>query len=132
MIYYAQSLHFIEVSIRSAKRSFDLIKVMSMVNQDSMWHERLTYTPKIQPKVIKTANDALISDLPTHTLKWIKSRRHKFSGQKVVLNQQMERQLREIFNGIDINRSGVINLYELKDAVAYVQRKMREKGRRVS
>jgi late competence protein required for DNA uptake (superfamily II DNA/RNA helicase) len=36
--------------------------------------DRLHRTPKILPKRIKSNNDAIVSDLPNDTLKWMKKR----------------------------------------------------------
>lgn len=84
---------------------------------------RLYHTPKSVPKQKADENQALISDLPTHTLKWIKKRRSIDTEKKVVLSPQAERQLREMFNSLDVNHSGTISLVELTEAVIYVQEK---------
>ena len=75
----------------------------------------------------KTANDALISDLPTTTLKWIKNRRKLDSTAKMVLSHNRERQLRDIFNGIDVGKHGSIHLVELNEAVSYVSDRMKNR-----
>lgn len=85
---------------------------------------RLYQTPKSVPRVkVDEANQALVSDLPTHTLKWIKKRRSMDTDTKVVLSPHGERQLRGMFNSLDINKSGTISLTELTEAIEYVQTK---------
>lgn len=85
---------------------------------------RLHHAPKSnhKPKV-EDSNQALVSELPTHTLKWMKKRRSLDTEKKVVLSHHAERQLREMFNSLDINHSGTISLAELTEAVEYVQEK---------
>lgn len=84
---------------------------------------RLHRLPKVKPKPPPDPNQALVSDLPSQTLKWIKRRRTTDSEQKVVLSHQAERQLREMFNSIDFNGEGVIALGELTEAIDYVSGK---------
>lgn len=85
----------------------------------------LYYKPKSNSRPTKTADDALISDLPPETLVWIKKRRQIDSSAKVVLSHHRERQLREIFRGIDVGKHGVIDLEELKEAISYVQERIK-------
>jgi len=72
-------------------------------------------------KYIPTANDALISALPSDTLKWMRQRRTAFYTGKVAISIFQERQLREIFNGLDLENNGVINLAQLQEAALYVE-----------
>lgn len=112
--------------VRKAKRRSPADASAEGVDMDTF--SRLHRTPKARPKAEKTANDALVSTLPTETLRWMKRRRPKQSMQKVVLSNHVEQQLREIFEGIDVSGNGVIDLEELKDAVHYVQSRMLENG----
>lgn len=88
---------------------------------------RLYLNQKTSVKVEKTANDALISDLPGHTIKWIKNRRRLDCNAKMVLSHNRERQLRDIFNGIDVGKNGSIDLVELHEAVKFVAERMNNK-----
>jgi hypothetical protein len=85
--------------------------------------ERLHSTPKWIPKEEKGADDSLVCDLPSSTLRWMKQRRIGDSDQKVVLSYQRERQLREMFNSLDYTNQGEIDLTSLTDAVDYVVEK---------
>jgi Ca2+-binding EF-hand superfamily protein len=84
---------------------------------------RLFSTPKESEKGIREQADALVCDLPTHTLRWIKKRRNENCEQKVVLSHQRERQLREMFESLDFEGNGEIDLPALTEAVYYVQEK---------
>lgn len=77
--------------------------------------ERLFKHKKGISRPEKTAADALVSDLPSDTLRWIKKRRNVDCKQKVVLSHHRERQLREIFNGIDVEKRGEINIAQLEE-----------------
>lgn len=88
---------------------------------------RLYLNQKTTIKVEKTPNDALISDLPGHTIKWIKNRRRLDCNAKMVLSHNRERQLRDIFNGIDVGKNGFIDLVELHEAVKFVAERMKNK-----
>ena len=72
-------------------------------------------------KHIATVNDALISALPSDTLKWMRQRRTAQYTGKVAISIFQERQLREIFNGLDLENNGVINLAQLQEAALYVE-----------
>jgi Ca2+-binding EF-hand superfamily protein len=51
--------------------------------------------------------------------------RHFDSKQKVVLSHHRERQLREIFDGIDLNKKGEINIVELEEAIEFVNERIK-------
>jgi hypothetical protein len=85
--------------------------------------DRLHTTPKWIPKEEKGADDSLVCDLPSSTLRWMKQRRKSDSHQKVVLSYQRDRQLREMFNSLDYTNQGEIDLTSLTDAVDYVVEK---------
>jgi Ca2+-binding EF-hand superfamily protein len=87
--------------------------------------DRLHITPKWVPKPEKGADDSLVCDLPSTTLRWMKQRRRADSDQKVVLNHNRERQLREMFQSLDYTKQGEIDLTALTEAVDYVQQKMK-------
>lgn len=72
----------------------------------------------------KTAADALVSSLPSETLRWIKNRRSSDCKQKVVLSYHRERQLREIYNGIDVQKRGEINIKEMEEAIKFVENRI--------
>jgi len=78
-------------------------------------------------KVTKTANDALLSSLPTDTLRWIKTRRKADSFEKVALTHFRERQLRAIFQGLDFDGMGTIHLDLVCDAADYAEEKLKPK-----
>ncbi len=86
---------------------------------------KLFRTPKHVPKSKPDNNHALISELSSHTLKWIKRRRSANTEKKVVLSHETERQLREMFNSLDFNNEGTISLKQLAEAITYVQGKSR-------
>lgn len=90
-------------------------------------HVRLYKTPRRLQKPEKTANDAVISDLPGDTLRWIKNHRRLGCDSKMVLSLHRERQLRDIFNGIDVGTHGAINLTELSEAVRFVSERMKKR-----
>jgi Ca2+-binding EF-hand superfamily protein len=87
--------------------------------------DRLHTTPKWVPKPEKGADDSLVCDLPSTTLRWMKQRRRADSDQKVVLNHNRERQLREMFQSLDYTKQGEIDMTALTEAVDYVQQKMK-------
>lgn len=91
---------------------------------DAISH-RLHSAKKGRIRAEKTANDALISDLPSETIRWIRKRRNAGSEKKVVLSYHRERMLREIFNGIDVGKNGFIDLQQICGACEYVQMKLR-------
>jgi hypothetical protein len=78
-------------------------------------------------KKVKTADDALLSSLPTDSLRWIKKRRKINSFEKVALTHFRERQLRNIFRGLDFDGMGTIHLDLVKDAANYAEEKLRPK-----
>ena len=88
---------------------------------------RLYLTPTHTVKVTEEDTDALISDLPTDTLKWIKKHRRLDCDAKIVLSHNRERQLRDIFNGIDVGKNGSIDLIELEEAVSFVKERLEKK-----
>ncbi len=82
--------------------------------------ERLS-AKTVETKKVKTADDALVTTLDHEALNWIKSHRKSDSNEKVALSHAHERQLREIFNGLDIDGCGIINLESLQEAAKYVE-----------
>lgn len=76
----------------------------------------------------RESNEAIVSCLPCETLRWIKKRRKINSKLKVAMSFFRERQLREIFNGLDYKTQGEIDLNDLKLAVQYVEDSL--KGRK--
>ena len=86
---------------------------------DPFW-ERLS-AKTVETKKVKTADDALVTTLDHEALHWIKSRRKTDSNEKVALSHAHERQLREVFNGLDIDGCGIINLESLQEAAKYVE-----------
>jgi Ca2+-binding EF-hand superfamily protein len=89
--------------------------------------ERLYRMPRHSEKPPKTANDALISDLPADTIRWIKNRRRLDCDAKMVLSHHREHQLRDIFNGIDVGNNGSIDLEELGEAVSFVSERLKNR-----
>jgi hypothetical protein len=89
--------------------------------------ERLHQNQKRGERKAKTADDALLSSLPSDALRWIKKRRKINSFEKVVLTHFRERQLRDIFRGLDFDGMGTIHLDLVKDAANYAEEKLRPK-----
>jgi hypothetical protein len=85
------------------------------------------YRNEQKVKVAKTANDALLTTLPTPTLRFLKKRRKVNSFDKVPLTFYREKQLRSIFNGLDFDRMGTIHLDLVKDAANYAEQKLKPK-----
>lgn len=100
----------------------------SIVTHDSIATvtDRL-YRNEKKAVVKKTANDALLSSLPTDSLRWIKKRRKINSSEKVALTHFRERQLREIFRGLDFDEMGTIHLDLVKGAANYAEVKLKPK-----
>ena len=88
--------------------------------------ERLFRNEK-KHKVERTADDALLSTLPSDTLKFLKARRKKDSFEKVPLTYYRERQLRAVFKGLDFDGMGTIHLDLVKDAADYAEEKLKPK-----
>jgi hypothetical protein len=95
------------------------ISTVSTQGPDPFW-VRLS-AKAVEVKKIKTADDALVTTLDHEALNWIKSHRKSDSNEKVALSHAHERQLREIFNGLDIDGCGIINLESLQEAAKYVE-----------
>jgi len=94
------------------------------VDKSYAWVDRLYVKPDKNSNTKKresTANDALISALPSETLSWMRKRRSRENKGKVAISIFQERQLREIFNGLDLENTGVINLGQLQEAALYVE-----------
>jgi hypothetical protein len=83
---------------------------------------RLYNSPKCKPKPV--LKDAIVSDLPNDSLKWIKQRRTMDSNQRVVISYIRNRQLLEMFKTLDFNSNGSIELSELKEAINYAKQRM--------
>lgn len=101
------------------------IKQFTEVDNDPVI-ERLFKSEK-KNKVIRTADDALLSTLPTTTLKHLKARRKVNSFEKVPLTYYRERQLRSIFQGLDFDGMGDIHLELVKEAADYAEEKLKPK-----
>ena len=86
-----------------------------------------------EKKIIKekTADDAILSTLPSNTLRFMKRRRKLNSFDKVPLTHYRERQLRGIFKGLDFDKMGNIHLDLVKDAADYAEEKLKPKLRNV-
>jgi Ca2+-binding EF-hand superfamily protein len=82
---------------------------------------------RVRKKVERTADDALICTLPSDTLKYIKARRKVDSFEKVPLTFFRERQLRNIFQGLDFDGMGTIHLDLVCDAADYAEEKLKPK-----
>ena len=65
--------------------------------------------------------DVIISGLGSATLRHIKSRRAKGSEVKVAVTVADEKQLREIFDAFDFDRSGNVSLIEFGNALDYIR-----------
>jgi len=85
------------------------------------WHDRLALSSRGKTRPPRTADDALLSTLQPDALKWIKTRRRLDSNAKVVISYARERQLREIFRGLDLQGVGVIDLKSLQKAAQYCE-----------
>jgi len=85
------------------------------------WHDRLALSSRGKTRPPRTADDALLSTLQPDALKWIKTRRRLDSKAKVVISYARERQLREIFRGLDLQGVGVIDLKSLQKAAQYCE-----------
>ena len=85
---------------------------------------------RLHNDVARTArekNEAIVTILPSDSLRWIKRRRKINSKLKVAMSHYRERQLREIFSGLDIKTEGEIDLVDLKNAIAYVEESLKDK-----
>ena len=100
-------------------------KQFTVVDDDPVI-ERLCKREK-KNKVVRTADDALLSTLPTATLKFLKARRKVNSFEKVPLTYYRERQLRSIFRGLDFDGMGDIHLDLVKEAADYAEEKLKPK-----
>jgi Ca2+-binding EF-hand superfamily protein len=69
----------------------------------------------------KTENDALVSSLPSTTLKNLKSKRPIFSREKVAVSFSTDKQLRNIFEKFDVHKTQNIDLKELQAAAVFVE-----------
>ena len=89
-------------------------------------HDRLyaDSTALHDPKVEK---DVLITTLSTDTIRWIKRRRVMEAKHRVAITHFREGQLREIFDGLDFDSTGIIDLAELKNAVQYAEDELKGK-----
>lgn len=86
---------------------------------------RLYKTPKEKKPKAKdeVASAAIVSDLSSDTLRWMKKRRNPNGEQKLVISVQREKQLRQMFERLDYDGKNSIDLNDLTSAVAYVQEK---------
>lgn len=89
---------------------------------------RLYKTKTASNRKEKSADDAILTTLPAETIRWVKSHRKANSTDKVPMSHFREKQLREMFKGLDFQNCNAIDLDELKDAVKFVQE--RTKNRR--
>jgi len=65
--------------------------------------------------------DVILSALGSQTLRWIKTHRSKGSTVKVAVTIADEKQLREIFDAFDFDKSGNVSLLEFSNALAYIR-----------
>ena len=119
------SVGIIDASSREDAKSSQRKKVYTEVDTDPVI-ERLFNNEK-KTKVVRTADDALLSTLPTPTLKHIKARRKLNCFDKVPLTYYRERQLRSIFRGLDFDGMGDIHLDLVKEAADYAEEKLKPK-----
>jgi Ca2+-binding EF-hand superfamily protein len=84
---------------------------------------RLYRTPKARSAIEKNQTDAIVSDFSSDTLRWMKKRRDMATEKPLVISSHREKQLREMFNSLDYEKKGAIDLEELTQAVGYVQGK---------
>lgn len=93
------------------------------VTDESDIGHRLHKTPKQKTSNNKEEGDAIVSDLSGETLRWMKKRRDFDADKKLVISAFREKQLREMFQSLDYETSGALDLEELTQAVSYVQEK---------
>ncbi len=91
--------------------------------------ERLFHAPRAKPRVEKSADDAILTTLSGETIRWVKSHRLPDCKYKVPMSHFRERQLREMFRGLDFENRGAIDLSEFKNAVRYVQEHTKSRSR---
>lgn len=89
---------------------------------------RLHQGPKAKPRVEKGADDAILTTLPGETIRWIKAHRDVDCKYKVPMSHYRERQLREMFKGLDFENKDEIDLEEFKNAVKYVQENIKNRA----
>ena len=88
---------------------------------------RLYQSPIGMVKQEEDGVDAVVSDLPASTLTWIKKHRRLDCDAKMVLSHNRVRQLRDMFDGIDVGKHGSIDLVELEEAVSFVKDRLQKK-----
>lgn len=91
------------------------------------WHERLSSQKVGKRSGEKTADDAIVTNLSVDSLRWIRKHRKADCNEKVPLSYAHERQLREIFQGLDLTDSGIIDLGALQAAAEYVEKSTKGK-----
>jgi hypothetical protein len=91
------------------------------------WYERLSSQKVGKRAEEKKADDAIVTNLSVDSLRWIRKHRKVDCDEKVPLSYAHERQLREIFQGLDLTNSGIIDLSALQAAAIYVENSTRGK-----
>jgi Ca2+-binding EF-hand superfamily protein len=89
-------------------------------------HEKLYQEAKLEPEK-KIEKDVLITTLSSDSIRWLKRRRMSDAKHRVAITHYREGQLREIFDGLDFDSQGVIDLEELKSAVQYAEDQLKGK-----
>lgn len=88
--------------------------------------ERLHYFKK-GARTFQKAENALITELPGETVRWIKRRRRQDCKDLVPITHYRNKQLREMFHGLDFQNHGKITLKAFKDVLTYVQEHSKSK-----
>jgi len=91
--------------------------------------ERLHKGHEKKKRKEKTANDPLLTTLPHETIRFLRKHRTVNSKERVPMPHFLERQLREMFVGLDYTNSGAIDLKDLKEALKYVETELAEKAK---
>jgi hypothetical protein len=65
--------------------------------------------------------DVLVTALPDSSLRWMKTRRKAAASHRVAISLAREKQLREIFNGLDFDSRKVIDFCEFAKVIAYAE-----------
>lgn len=94
-----------------------------VVDNENDFGHRLYKAGRGKTNKEKEESDAIVSELCGETLRWLKKRRDFSAENKVVISSFREKQLREMFQSLDFEGNGAINLDELTEAVTYVQHK---------
>jgi hypothetical protein len=96
---------------------------------DRLYHG---YTPRSKHKNKEDIDEktALVTELTEDTVRWMKSRRHPRTTCPVPISRYREKQLRDMFDGLDFEKKGYIDLPVLKDVIRYIEANSVKKERR--